>query len=146
MICSSYKVIASKPLNPYGALYIVFMNFMNHTSFGRVDFYGGREISHVSFRNEQEQLMTECMFRCSFWVYCLFKRSSVVMQVTCCPSDTNINNISVPVEFISRHSCQGLYTFVDHRCQATIGYQPQVKSGWISGSFLNSRMICWLIF
>ncbi|KAL1258812.1 hypothetical protein QQF64_009389 [Cirrhinus molitorella] len=51
------------------------------------------------------------------------------LQVTCCPSDTNINNISVPVEFISRHNCQGLYTFVDHRCLATIGYQPQELLG-----------------
>ncbi|XP_050986589.1 aryl hydrocarbon receptor nuclear translocator isoform X2 [Labeo rohita] len=51
------------------------------------------------------------------------------LQVTCCPSDTNINNISVPVEFISRHNCQGLYTFVDHRCVATIGYQPQELLG-----------------
>lgn len=51
------------------------------------------------------------------------------LQVTCCPSDTSVNNISVPVEFISRHSCQGLYTFVDHRCQATIGYQPQELLG-----------------
>ncbi|XP_016375036.1 aryl hydrocarbon receptor nuclear translocator, partial [Sinocyclocheilus rhinocerous] len=51
------------------------------------------------------------------------------LQVTGCPSDTNINNISVPVEFISRHNCQGLYTFVDHRCQATIGYQPQELLG-----------------
>ncbi|XP_042627890.1 aryl hydrocarbon receptor nuclear translocator isoform X3 [Cyprinus carpio] len=51
------------------------------------------------------------------------------LQVTCCPSDTNINSISVPVEFISRHSCQGLYTFVDHRCQATVGFQPQELLG-----------------
>ncbi|XP_051999366.1 aryl hydrocarbon receptor nuclear translocator-like isoform X2 [Xyrauchen texanus] len=47
------------------------------------------------------------------------------LQVTCCPSDTNINNISVPVEFISRHNCQGVYTFVDHSCVTTVGYQPQ---------------------
>lgn len=51
------------------------------------------------------------------------------LQVTCCPSDTNINNISVPVEFISRHNCQGMYTFVDHRCLATVGYQPQELLG-----------------
>ncbi|XP_059363270.1 aryl hydrocarbon receptor nuclear translocator-like isoform X2 [Carassius carassius] len=51
------------------------------------------------------------------------------LQVTCCPSDSNINNISVPVEFISRHNCQGLYTFVDHRCQATVGFQPQELLG-----------------
>ncbi|XP_051574198.1 aryl hydrocarbon receptor nuclear translocator-like isoform X2 [Myxocyprinus asiaticus] len=51
------------------------------------------------------------------------------LQVTCSPSDTNINNISVPVEFISRHNCQGVYTFVDHRCLATVGYQPQELLG-----------------
>ncbi|XP_058503472.1 aryl hydrocarbon receptor nuclear translocator-like isoform X2 [Solea solea] len=47
------------------------------------------------------------------------------LQVTCCPGDTDIKTISVPVEFISRHNCQGLFTFVDHRCLATVGYQPQ---------------------
>nr|XP_055067807.1 aryl hydrocarbon receptor nuclear translocator isoform X1 [Misgurnus anguillicaudatus] len=50
------------------------------------------------------------------------------LQVTCCPGD-NLNNISVPVEFISRHNCQGVYTFVDHRCLATVGYQPQQLLG-----------------
>ncbi|XP_033836768.1 aryl hydrocarbon receptor nuclear translocator isoform X3 [Periophthalmus magnuspinnatus] len=47
------------------------------------------------------------------------------LQVTCCPGDTDMNNVSVPVEFISRHNCQGVFTFVDHRCMAAIGYQPQ---------------------
>ncbi|KAG7475116.1 aryl hydrocarbon receptor nuclear translocator-like isoform X6 [Solea senegalensis] len=47
------------------------------------------------------------------------------LQVTCCPGDTDMKTISVPVEFISRHNCQGLFTFVDHRCLATVGYQPQ---------------------
>lgn len=47
------------------------------------------------------------------------------LQVTCCPSDNSLNRISVPVEFISRHNCQGTFTFVDHRCVATVGYQPQ---------------------
>ncbi|XP_064863279.1 aryl hydrocarbon receptor nuclear translocator isoform X4 [Oncorhynchus nerka] len=51
------------------------------------------------------------------------------LQVTSCPSDTDINSISVPVEFISRHNCQGLFTFVDHRCMATVGYQPQELLG-----------------
>ncbi|XP_077062972.1 aryl hydrocarbon receptor nuclear translocator isoform X3 [Siphateles boraxobius] len=51
------------------------------------------------------------------------------LQVTCCPGDKYINNISVPVEFISRHNCQGMYTFVDHRCLATVGYQPQELLG-----------------
>ncbi|XP_030640563.1 aryl hydrocarbon receptor nuclear translocator isoform X2 [Chanos chanos] len=51
------------------------------------------------------------------------------LQVTCCPSDNNIGNISVPVEFISRHNCQGTFTFVDHRSLATVGYQPQELLG-----------------
>lgn len=58
-------------------------------------------------------------------------------QVTCCPSDTDINSISVPVEFISRHNCQGTFTFVDHRCMTAIGYQPQVMTTTVemSGQF-----------
>ncbi|XP_056458294.1 aryl hydrocarbon receptor nuclear translocator-like isoform X2 [Gadus chalcogrammus] len=51
------------------------------------------------------------------------------LQVTCCPGDLDINSISVPVEFISRHNCQGIFTFVDHRCMATVGYQPQELLG-----------------
>ncbi|KAF7663615.1 hypothetical protein LDENG_00205400 [Lucifuga dentata] len=51
------------------------------------------------------------------------------LQVTCCPGDTDLNSISVPVEFISRHNCQGMFTFVDHRCFATVGYQPQELLG-----------------
>ncbi|XP_007550007.1 aryl hydrocarbon receptor nuclear translocator-like isoform X11 [Poecilia formosa] len=51
------------------------------------------------------------------------------LQVTCCPGDTDLNSISVPVEFISRHNCQGMFTFVDHRCLASIGYQPQELLG-----------------
>ncbi|XP_013860165.1 aryl hydrocarbon receptor nuclear translocator isoform X3 [Austrofundulus limnaeus] len=47
------------------------------------------------------------------------------LQVTCCPGDTDLGSISVPIEFISRHNCQGLFTFVDHRCAASTGYQPQ---------------------
>ncbi|KAM4580476.1 aryl hydrocarbon receptor nuclear translocator isoform 2-T2 [Odontesthes bonariensis] len=47
------------------------------------------------------------------------------LQVTCCPGDTDLNSISVPVEFISRHNCEGMFTFVDHRCMAAVGYQPQ---------------------
>ncbi|XP_030250456.1 aryl hydrocarbon receptor nuclear translocator-like [Sparus aurata] len=49
---------------------------------------------------------------------------NVASKVTCCPGDTDINSISVPVEFISRHNCQGMFTFIDHRCTAAVGYQP----------------------
>ncbi|XP_048116617.1 LOW QUALITY PROTEIN: aryl hydrocarbon receptor nuclear translocator-like [Alosa alosa] len=51
------------------------------------------------------------------------------LQVTCCPSDSSTSSLNVPVEFISRHDCQGLFTFVDHRCMATVGYQPQELLG-----------------
>ncbi|XP_035527900.1 aryl hydrocarbon receptor nuclear translocator-like isoform X10 [Morone saxatilis] len=51
------------------------------------------------------------------------------LQVTCCPGDTDVNSISVPVEFISRHNCQGMFTFIDHRCMAAVGYQPQELLG-----------------
>ncbi|KAF4087505.1 hypothetical protein AMELA_G00071550 [Ameiurus melas] len=51
------------------------------------------------------------------------------LQVTCCPSDVTMSTITVPVEFISRHNCQGTFTFVDHRCVATVGYQPQELLG-----------------
>nr|QGW67263.1 aryl hydrocarbon receptor nuclear translocator protein 1b [Rhamdia quelen] len=51
------------------------------------------------------------------------------LQVTCWPSDNNMSTISVPVEFISRHNAEGTFTFVDHRCVATVGYQPQELLG-----------------
>lgn len=51
------------------------------------------------------------------------------LQVTCCPNDSSTTSLNVPVEFISRHDCQGMFTFVDHRCMATIGYQPQELLG-----------------
>ncbi|TWW79076.1 aryl hydrocarbon receptor nuclear translocator isoform X1 [Takifugu flavidus] len=51
------------------------------------------------------------------------------LQVACCPGNTDINNISVPAEFISRHNCQGMFTFIDHRCVGAIGYQPQELLG-----------------
>ncbi|KAM9309066.1 aryl hydrocarbon receptor nuclear translocator isoform 2-T2 [Pholidichthys leucotaenia] len=47
------------------------------------------------------------------------------LQVTACPGDADPNDVSIPVEFISRHSCQGTFTFVDHRCMSAVGYQPQ---------------------
>lgn len=50
------------------------------------------------------------------------------LQVSFCPGDLDMNSVSVPVEFISRHNTLGVFTFVDHRCMATVGYLPQVTS------------------
>lgn len=60
------------------------------------------------------------------------KICSFVFQVACCPGNTDINSISVPAEFISRHNCQGMFTFIDHRCVGAIGYQPQVTTVAVS--------------
>nr|ATA58408.1 aryl hydrocarbon receptor nuclear translocator 1 [Acipenser transmontanus] len=51
------------------------------------------------------------------------------LQVSSCSSSTDMSNVSIPIEFISRHSSKGVFTFVDHRCVATVGYQPQELLG-----------------
>ncbi|RMB90719.1 hypothetical protein DUI87_32984 [Hirundo rustica rustica] len=48
------------------------------------------------------------------------------LQVTSSPNCTDMNNVCQPTEFISRHNTEGIFTFIDHRCVATVGYQPQV--------------------
>uniref|UniRef100_A0A3Q0SNA8 Aryl-hydrocarbon receptor nuclear translocator 2 n=1 Tax=Amphilophus citrinellus TaxID=61819 RepID=A0A3Q0SNA8_AMPCI len=37
----------------------------------------------------------------------------------------DMNGLSVPTEFLSRHNSDGVITFVDPRCISVIGYQPQ---------------------
>lgn len=38
----------------------------------------------------------------------------------------DMSGMSVPTEFLSRHSSDAVITFVDPRCVSVIGYQPQV--------------------
>uniref|UniRef100_A0A8C2JF45 Aryl hydrocarbon receptor nuclear translocator 2 n=1 Tax=Cyprinus carpio TaxID=7962 RepID=A0A8C2JF45_CYPCA len=41
------------------------------------------------------------------------------------PVSMDMNGLSVPTEFLSRHNSDGIITFVDPRCINVIGYQPQ---------------------
>ncbi|XP_077569600.1 aryl hydrocarbon receptor nuclear translocator 2 isoform X1 [Stigmatopora nigra] len=47
------------------------------------------------------------------------------LQVTSSPVSMDINGLTVPTEFLSRHNSDGVITFVDPRCINVIGYQPQ---------------------
>ncbi|XP_010165988.1 aryl hydrocarbon receptor nuclear translocator isoform X3 [Antrostomus carolinensis] len=51
------------------------------------------------------------------------------LQVTSSPNCTDMNNVCQPTEFISRHNTEGIFTFIDHRCVSTVGYQPQELLG-----------------
>uniref|UniRef100_A0A8C7KPY0 Aryl hydrocarbon receptor nuclear translocator 2 n=1 Tax=Oncorhynchus kisutch TaxID=8019 RepID=A0A8C7KPY0_ONCKI len=47
------------------------------------------------------------------------------LQVTSSPVSMDMNGLTVPTEFLSRHNSDGIITFVDPRCINVIGYQPQ---------------------
>ncbi|KAL1007490.1 hypothetical protein UPYG_G00087500 [Umbra pygmaea] len=47
------------------------------------------------------------------------------LQVTSSPVSMDMNGLTVPTEFLSRHNSDGIVTFVDPRCINVIGYQPQ---------------------
>uniref|UniRef100_A0A8C6T5P4 Aryl-hydrocarbon receptor nuclear translocator 2 n=1 Tax=Neogobius melanostomus TaxID=47308 RepID=A0A8C6T5P4_9GOBI len=47
------------------------------------------------------------------------------LQVTSSPVSMDMNGLSIPTEFLSRHNSDGIITFVDPRCINVIGYQPQ---------------------
>uniref|UniRef100_A0A7M4EI57 Aryl hydrocarbon receptor nuclear translocator n=1 Tax=Crocodylus porosus TaxID=8502 RepID=A0A7M4EI57_CROPO len=51
------------------------------------------------------------------------------LQVTSSPNCTDMSTVCQPTEFISRHNTEGIFTFIDHRCMATVGYQPQELLG-----------------
>uniref|UniRef100_A0A672P695 Aryl hydrocarbon receptor nuclear translocator 2-like n=1 Tax=Sinocyclocheilus grahami TaxID=75366 RepID=A0A672P695_SINGR len=55
--------------------------------------------------------------------YCLV---AIGRLVTSSPVSMDMNGLSVPTEFLSRHNSDGIITFVDPRCINVIGYQPQV--------------------
>ncbi|CAJ0938636.1 unnamed protein product [Ranitomeya imitator] len=56
------------------------------------------------------------------WV---FSNEMSSKQVTSSPGSLDMNGMSLPTEFLSRHSTDGVITFVDPRCISVIGYQPQ---------------------
>ncbi|XP_075714274.1 aryl hydrocarbon receptor nuclear translocator 2 isoform X4 [Rhinoderma darwinii] len=47
------------------------------------------------------------------------------LQVTSSPGSLDMNGMSLPTEFLSRHNTDGIITFVDPRCISVVGYQPQ---------------------
>uniref|UniRef100_A0A669PD10 Aryl hydrocarbon receptor nuclear translocator 2 n=1 Tax=Phasianus colchicus TaxID=9054 RepID=A0A669PD10_PHACC len=48
-----------------------------------------------------------------------------IVGLLCSPVCMDMNGMSVPTEFLSRHNSDGVITFVDPRCISVIGYQPQ---------------------
>ncbi|MED6237344.1 hypothetical protein ATANTOWER_023210 [Ataeniobius toweri] len=56
------------------------------------------------------------------------------LQVTSSPVSMDMNGLSVPTEFLSRHNSDGVITFVDPRCINVIGYQPQCHHNIVATS------------
>lgn len=52
----------------------------------------------------------------------------------------DMNGLSVPTEFLSRHNSDGVITFVDPRCINVIGYQPQVNQAFFQSFFFTAHM------
>ncbi|BFY97076.1 hypothetical protein BsWGS_00113 [Bradybaena similaris] len=61
------------------------------------------------------------------------------LQVTNTPNCSDIMGPNPPTEFISRHSIDGKFTFVDQRVTAVLGYQPQELLGKIAFEFYHSE-------
>ncbi|CAG5130494.1 unnamed protein product [Candidula unifasciata] len=61
------------------------------------------------------------------------------LQVTNTPNCSDIMGPNPPNEFISRHSIDGKFTFVDQRVTPVLGYQPQELLGKIAFEFYHSE-------
>ncbi|KAH9491741.1 hypothetical protein Btru_045691 [Bulinus truncatus] len=59
------------------------------------------------------------------------------LQVTNTPNCSDIMGPNPPTEFISRHSMDGKFTFVDQRVTAVLGYQPQELLGKLAFEFYH---------
>lgn len=59
------------------------------------------------------------------------------LQVTNTPNCSDIMGPNPPSEFISRHSIDGKFTFVDQRVTSVLGYQPQDLLGKLAFEFYH---------
>ncbi|CAG5119250.1 unnamed protein product [Candidula unifasciata] len=59
------------------------------------------------------------------------------LQVTNTPNCSDIMGPNPPTEFISRHSIDGKFTFVDQRVTPVLGYQPQELLGKLAFEFYH---------
>ncbi|XP_011679983.1 aryl hydrocarbon receptor nuclear translocator 2 isoform X3 [Strongylocentrotus purpuratus] len=61
------------------------------------------------------------------------------LQVTSTPNCADLGGAGTPNEFISRHSIDGKFTFVDQRVTGVLGYQPQELLGKSSFEFYHNE-------